>query len=64
LIFNPTETLFLKKARQAGAKTYNGGKMLLYQGITAYELWTGTAVNKEVVEIVYDKLDAAMKGVG
>jgi shikimate dehydrogenase len=63
LIFNPTETLFLKKARQAGAKTYNGGKMLLYQGITAYELWTGTTVSREVMELVYEKLDAAMKGV-
>jgi shikimate dehydrogenase len=64
LIFNPTETLFLKKARLAGAKTFNGGKMLLYQGITAYELWTGNTVSREVMEVVYDKLDAAMKGVG
>jgi shikimate dehydrogenase len=64
LIFNPTETLFLKKARQAGAQTYNGGKMLLYQGITAYELWTGHTVSGEVMELVYEKLDAAMKGAG
>jgi shikimate dehydrogenase len=62
LIFNPFRTLFLQKAERAGAKIYNGGKMLLYQGITAYELWTGTAVSPQTAEIVYHKLEAAMKG--
>jgi shikimate dehydrogenase len=62
LIFNPFRTLFLQKAQQAGAKTFNGGKMLLFQAVTAYELWTGTAVSGEAVEIVYHKLEAAMKG--
>ena len=37
LIYRPAETLFLKKARERGAKTLNGLGMLVYQGIIAYE---------------------------
>ena len=33
LIFNPSETLFMKKVRENGGKAYNGLKMLLYQGM-------------------------------
>jgi shikimate dehydrogenase len=62
VIFNPSQTLFLQKAQKAGAKTYNGGKMLLCQAVTAYELWTGNAVSEEVVEKVYLQLTEAMEG--
>ncbi len=41
MIYNPDETLFLKEARKRGAKTMNGLGMLIYQGIIAYELFTG-----------------------
>ncbi|MDD4168674.1 MAG: shikimate dehydrogenase [Desulfotomaculaceae bacterium] len=43
LIYNPVETLFLKNARRAGATAINGLGMLLYQGVLAFELWTGVA---------------------
>ena len=32
VIYNPRETRFLKKAREAGCRTFNGMYMLLYQG--------------------------------
>ncbi len=41
MIYNPPETAFLKKAREQGAKTLNGLGMLIYQGIVAYELFSG-----------------------
>lgn len=41
LVYNPAETLFLKKARLAGAVTVSGLGMLLHQGALAFELWTG-----------------------
>ncbi len=41
LVYNPVETLFLKKARLAGAVTVGGLGMLLHQGALAFELWTG-----------------------
>lgn len=31
--------------------------MLLYQGITAYELWSDVSVPSEVIEYVYKELD-------
>lgn len=45
MIYNPDETLFLKEAKKRGAKTLNGLGMLIYQGIIAYELFTGTKLD-------------------
>lgn len=40
LIYNPEETLFLRKARMAGAVTANGLQMLHLQALLAYHIWT------------------------
>lgn len=39
LIYNPDETLFLKKGRENGAITKNGLEMLLLQAEAAWEIW-------------------------
>ena len=39
LIYNPEETLFLKKARLKGASTFNGMTMLYEQAEAAWEIW-------------------------
>ena len=39
LIYNPDETLFLKKGRLQGAKTKNGLEMLLLQAEAGWEIW-------------------------
>ncbi len=39
LIYNPSETQFLKKALQQGAKTKNGLDMLILQAEKAWEIW-------------------------
>jgi shikimate dehydrogenase len=39
LIYNPGETLFMKKAKDAGAKTKNGYDMLVYQAEKSWEIW-------------------------
>jgi shikimate dehydrogenase len=41
LVYNPTETKFMRQAQAAGCRTTNGLGMLLYQGALALELWTG-----------------------
>ena len=41
VIYNPRETRFLKEAREARCRTFNGMYMLLYQGAEAFRLWTG-----------------------
>lgn len=41
LIYNPQNTLLLKTAAKAGAKTINGLDMLVSQAAKSFELWTG-----------------------
>lgn len=56
LIYYPRETEFLKRARQRGIKTVNGLGMLAFQGVLAYELFTGEKVPdkhwRKVLEII------------
>ena len=56
LIFNPADTLFMRKVREAGGLSHNGLKMLLYQGILAYELWNNVKITEEQALWVYDRL--------
>jgi shikimate dehydrogenase len=56
MIYNPAETVFLKRARENGAKTVNGLGMLIGQGIISYELFTNT-------KLPDDMFDQIAKGV-
>uniref|UniRef100_UPI004056EC00 shikimate dehydrogenase n=1 Tax=Acetatifactor sp. TaxID=1872090 RepID=UPI004056EC00 len=60
LIFNPCYTKFMKLVQQQGGKAYNGLKMLLYQGIIAYELWTGQKIDDKLAQMVYGRMKEAM----
>ncbi len=40
-VYSPLETRLLRDAAAAGARTIDGGWMLLYQGVAAFERWTG-----------------------
>lgn len=53
LIYNPANTRFMQMVAKQGGKAYNSLKMLLYQGVTAYELWHDITVPREVVDEVY-----------
>jgi len=39
LIYNPDETLFMKRGSQYGAQTKNGLEMLLLQAFASWEFW-------------------------
>ncbi len=56
LIYNPVKTLFLQTAERCGAKTMNGLGMLVYQGVCAFELFTGKAVSETVCEELFQFL--------
>lgn len=58
LIYKPRETRFMSLVRAAGGQAYHGLKMLLYQGVIAYELWNKTEISKESAMIVYDRMKA------
>jgi shikimate dehydrogenase len=54
MIYSPSVTQLMKDARAIGARTENGLEMLLYQGLLAFELWTGIfpdpVVGKKLLE--------------
>ena len=41
IIYNPLETLLLKKAKKLGLTTHGGLGMLVHQGARSFKLWTG-----------------------
>lgn len=62
LIYNPAMTPFLKLIKKYGGRVMNGLKMLLYQGIMAYELWNNLTVSDEITDKVYIALKKALYG--
>lgn len=52
MIYNPPCTRFLELAKRKGAKTINGLDMLIYQGIIAYERFTGVKVPENIIDLV------------
>ena len=54
IIYNPVKTKFMKLMEKQGKKSYNGLKMLLYQGVSAFELWNNIQVTKEQAQEVYE----------
>ena len=61
IIYTPEETLFMKYAAQAGVPAYNGLRMLLYQGVESFELWTGVKVPEAVSEGAYQLMERMLK---
>ena len=62
LIYNPAQTPFLKEMAKLGVPAVNGLKMLLYQGILAYELWNNLTVSETLTDKVYLALQDAIYG--
>ncbi|WP_327051353.1 shikimate dehydrogenase [Halomicrococcus gelatinilyticus] len=53
-VYRPVETRLLRDAGERGATTIDGAWMLLYQGVAAFELWTGRSAPVE-------RMDAALR---
>jgi len=60
LIYRPANTKFMQLVKAHGGQAYHGLKMLLYQGIEAFELWNKVAVNAELADKVYDIMKGEM----
>lgn len=56
LIYNPADTRFMQLVKEAGGSAFNGLKMLLYQGIIAYELWNNISISEVQAEEIYTRL--------
>lgn len=57
LIYNPSVTKFEKQFLSRGKKAFNGLRMLIFQGIIAFELWSGLQVSKEVSDLIVTEIE-------
>jgi shikimate dehydrogenase len=58
LLNNPARTHLMQQAEQAGLRAVNGWNMLVYQGVAAFERWTGRLPPSAVMK---HALEASMK---
>lgn len=61
LVMNPAHTRFMQLVEAQGGRAFNGLKMLLYQGIIAYELWTEETVDEALAAQIYAQLQEAVR---
>jgi len=54
IIYNPKETIFLKRAKLFGNKTVNGKMMFIYQAHQAFTIWNKLMpeINQEVINLI------------
>jgi shikimate dehydrogenase len=50
IVYNPLKTGLIMEAEKVGAKTISGIKMLMYQGIESFRIWTGIEPPIEVFQ--------------
>jgi shikimate 5-dehydrogenase len=48
-VYNPLETLLLKYAKDAGAKTVTGAEMFVRQAMAQYKIFTGKEADEELM---------------
>lgn len=56
LVYNPTQTAFLKLGEQCGKQTAGGLYMLVAQAVKSQELWQRRSISEEVLTKVYQRL--------
>jgi shikimate dehydrogenase len=49
-VYNPKETLLLKRAKNKGCQVQSGVYMMIYQGAASFKLWTGEDMPVEYVK--------------
>jgi len=54
VIYNPSETNFLKEGKKLGNKTLNGKLMFIYQALAAFDVWHGLKpdVDENVIKLL------------
>lgn len=57
VIYNPTETLLIKKARALGRMAVGGAAMLVYQAVKAHELWYGGEFSAKDISAIIGEVE-------
>ena len=60
LIYRPANTKFMQLIKEQGGNAYHGLKMLLYQGVEAFELWNQVKVSEALAGKVYEVMKGEM----
>lgn len=55
-IYNPKETLLIQKAKAIGKKAVGGMAMLVWQAVSAHEIWDGDSYTDEQVQAIIDEM--------
>jgi shikimate 5-dehydrogenase len=50
MVYNPDETVLLKRAKQQGAVIIHGSEMLLEQAACQFEIWTGESAPRAAMK--------------
>ncbi|MFR9189525.1 MAG: shikimate dehydrogenase family protein [Anaerotruncus massiliensis (ex Togo et al. 2019)] len=57
-VYNPSETLLLRHARERGVKAVGGMEMLVWQAAIAHEIWHGTRFSDRAVGRIVEEMAA------
>ncbi len=55
MVYNPHETVLLKRAKQQGCTVIHGSEMLLEQAARQFEIWTGESAPRSVMRNALDQ---------
>lgn len=61
VIYNPAETLLIKKAKALGKTAVGGGAMLVLQAVKAHELWDGDFYTEQEIQSIIDEMNEVIK---
>jgi 3-dehydroquinate dehydratase/shikimate dehydrogenase len=50
MVYNPLETLLIKRAREQGKQVIPGLKMFIEQAVRQFEVWTGESAPRAAME--------------
>lgn len=56
-IYNPTETLLSKYAKETGTKALTGMAMLVLQAVAAHEIWNGSVYVQKDIEALINEME-------
>lgn len=60
VIYNPRETVLIKKAKEMGKNAVGGMAMLVWQAVSAHEIWDGDEYTDEEVRSIIDEMEIAV----
>lgn len=61
IVYNPGETLLLKKARAMGKRAVGGMAMLVWQAVSAHKIWDGDEYTLDEVNSIIDEMNEIVK---